>query len=71
MNDNYRTLWLDQLKRYKQLEQQRKDDIHFLVMVLSLILPATYEEILHDLGSDDYLAIYELQKAINKEKYND
>lgn len=58
-------------QKYKELEEQRKNDIHFLVMVLSLILPATYRDILHELGADEYVNIYALQSLINREKYND
>ena len=71
MSDDLQNRIDDLFLKYKKLEQRRKDDIHFLVMVLSLILPATYRDILYDLGADEYVNIYALQDLINREKYHD
>jgi len=50
------------------LDKQRKEDIHALVTLLYLILPATYMELLKDMGVPEYLEIYAIQELINREK---
>lgn len=54
--------------RFIALDKQRKEDIHALVSLLYLILPATYMDLLKDMGVPEYLEIYAIQELINREK---
>ncbi len=68
MSENYNDYMMKQQQKINQLEQQRKSDIYNLVMILQFILPATYIEILEDLGMQEYIEIYAVKELLNRNK---